>query len=186
VRFSRPSLQTIRAEQGADFRILSTISTAVRTPVTIKRNATDFDTLFATAVMRYELRQSSSDLFHQPGPSRPLGPVACGMFAGGRSTGRGAPPRRGAVLPPPPSAFVPSRKLAAVEKRRGFSSHDQRSRVVENCCTRPSGTVPVWWLTVDLPTPGARYQSHRSANDGGHDALGRMNRVDGLSIRVAL
>jgi L-lactate dehydrogenase (cytochrome) len=158
--------------------------------VTIKRNATDFDKL---CLRQRVMRDMSSvnlalDLFNQP-LAHPvlLGPVGfAGMFS-----------RRGEVQAARAAAAagVPfclstvsicsiEEVCAAVEKPPWFQLYMIKDRgfVRELLARARAARCPVLVLTVDLPTPGARYRDHRSGMTARQDALGRMQQaVDGLS-----
>jgi len=130
----------------------------------------------------------SLDLFNQP-LAHPvlLGPVGfAGMFS-----------RRGEVQAARAAAAagVPfclstvsicsiEEVCAAVEKPPWFQLYMIKDRgfVRELLARARAARCPVLVLTVDLPTPGARYRDHRSGMTAPHDALGRMQQViDGLS-----
>jgi L-lactate dehydrogenase (cytochrome) len=158
--------------------------------VTIRRNVTDFETLcLRQRVMRdMSSINLSSDLFNQR-LAHPviLGPVGfAGMFS-----------RRGEVQAARAAAAagVPfclstvsicsiEEVCAAAETPPWFQLYMIKDRgfVRELLARARLAGCPVLVLTVDLPTPGARYRDHRSGMMARQDTLGRMQQIfDGLS-----
>jgi len=158
--------------------------------VTIKRNATDFDEI---CLRQRVMRDMSSvnlslDLLNQP-LAHPvlLGPVGfAGMFSrrGEVQAARAAAAAGVAFCLSTVSICSIEEVCSAVEKPPWFQLYMIKDRgfVRELLARARAARCPVLVLTVDLPTPGARYRDHRSGMTARHDTLGRMKQVvDGLS-----
>jgi L-lactate dehydrogenase (cytochrome) len=158
--------------------------------VTIKRNTTDFERL---CLRQRVLKDMSSinlsvDLFHQH-LAHPviLGPVGfAGMFS---RRGEVQAARAAAAAGVPfclstvsicsieevcAAAGTPPWFQLYMIKDRGF--------VRELLARAHAAGCPVLVLTVDLPTPGARYRDHRSGMTARQETLGKIRQIfDGLS-----
>jgi L-lactate dehydrogenase (cytochrome) len=158
--------------------------------ITIKRNKTDFDSLcLRQRVMRdMSSINLSSDLFDQR-LAHPviLGPVGfAGMFSrrGEVQAARAAAQAGVPFCLSTVSICSIEEVCAAVETPPWFQLYMIKDRgfVRELLARARSAGCPVLVLTVDLPTPGARYRDHRSGMMARQGTLGRMKQVfDGLS-----